>query len=873
MPNLVAKAVHFNGQTFYESESLSLDFEKEDRRLTVELQPDQTSYAPRDKVDLSVSVKDKNGTGQKSEVNISLVDEAYFKIQGQTVSILENLYRSVSSGVFQSYASHQYPVEANQGAEGGGCFLAGTKVLLADGRTKNIEDIKSGETILTRESEISPKLLPAEVLETFKHLVGSYLLINGHLRVTPEHNLYINGRWKVAADLRLGDHLLNDQNNWIPVTSIERRRGSFTVYNLAVAKYGTYFADGFYAHNQKGRELFTDRAFFGLVKTDESGRGRISFKLPDNLTSWRITSQAISQSLGAGQTTKFLPVHLPFFVDLVLNTEYLEGDRPTVKIRAFGEQLAENQTVEFTIKAPSLGLSKDGEKLSSSGFTAINFPLSALVRGEHTITVSARAGDLADTISRTFNVYKSRLTKTEANYYTLSENENTAEIIGADEGPTTLVFSDGNRGRYYQTLAYLSGTYGDRVDQKIARVKAQEFRRVYFKEDLTSENFPSSNYQTPSGGISLFPYSDEDLALSAGIAALTPDLFDRPALIQYFSTVLNDRGEGTERTAIALYGLSTLGEPVLNAIERLAERKDLTPKEELYLGLARAAAGDKEGGRLVLKNILSKYGENYAPYRRIKVGVDQDDIIEDTALTAELAAVLNDSAAEPLFLYIINNDPKETRVYLEQLNYLQLKLPQAEGKPVSFTYNLNGKEVKNTLANDQILKLQLSGPELKNIKFSAVHGQVGLTGIYTVPLIAAAVKKDSNIALLREYSVDNQPKNEFRESDLVKVTLKYRFGPQSLDGCYQVSDLLPSGLKIVNQTYSRGLQNENVWYPYAVTNQKVDFCVYRGDEDKPITYYARVVSGGDYLGESAVIQSLRSAESLNLSPATAIKIK
>ena len=39
----------------------------------------------------------------------------------------------------------------------------------------------------------------------------------------------------------------------------------------------------------------------------------------------------------------------------------------------------------------------------------------------------------------------------------------------------------------------------------------------------------------------------------------------------------------------------------------------------------------------------------------------------------------------------------------------------------------------------------------------------------------------------------------------MRVTLNYVLGPTAVDGCYQVSDLLPSGLKPVTQPYQRGI--------------------------------------------------------------------
>ncbi|MCG2685942.1 hypothetical protein L6258_01060, partial [Candidatus Parcubacteria bacterium] len=557
VPNVSVSGIYFNGRTFFDGGTSLVRFDTQDKKLNITVSPDKSSYRPGEQVNLDVAVVDGEGRGQRAEVNISLVDEALFKLQDQSVDTLGSLYRSVGSGILQTYVSHQYPLDL-AGAEGGGCFLAGTKIRMSDGPDKDIEDIEVGDLILTRDEARSSRLVAAKVTETFEHIVSEYLLINDFLEVTPEHNLFVNGRWTVAEDVRPGDYLLNDRDEWFEVASIESLRGRFEVYNLEVEKQRTFFAGGVFVHNQKGRNFFADQAFFGVVQTDGGGHGRVGFKLPDNLTSWRITYQGISESLGAGYGARLLPVKLPLFVDVVLNEEYLVADKPIIKLRAFGEGLNSGQEVVFELEAPTLGLEK-GLKISGRAFEAAPFELPNLSEGEHQISITARSGGLEDTLTRKIRVYRSRLTKSEVNYYQLAED---TQVVGGEQYPTTLIFSDQNRGRYYSILTQLAYAFGDRIDQKLARIRARQLLNEYFEENAPPEALDSSNYQTPSGGLSLFPYSDADLTLSAKIAVISGDEFDQAALQQYFLGILNDPDEGRERAVVSLYGLAALGEPV-----------------------------------------------------------------------------------------------------------------------------------------------------------------------------------------------------------------------------------------------------------------------------------------------------------------------
>ncbi|MBM4402004.1 MAG: Ig-like domain-containing protein, partial [Candidatus Cloacimonetes bacterium] len=257
VPNVLAKAVYFNGRTYFQTGSLNLEYRQEDKKLNIEVSLDKESYEPAAEVKLDVLVKDKDGKGQVSEVNLSLVDEALFALQGQYVDTLGSLYSNVSSGIIQTYASHQYPLET--GAEGGGaCFLQGTKVKMADGSYQGIEKVKVGDLISTRQNEWSNELIAAKVARVDKHLVDYILLLNDSLWVTPEHRMFINGRWQEIGLSQVGDFLLNENGKQVPITSIEQKHGSFTVFNLEIENFKTYFAGGFYVHNIKGREYFAD---------------------------------------------------------------------------------------------------------------------------------------------------------------------------------------------------------------------------------------------------------------------------------------------------------------------------------------------------------------------------------------------------------------------------------------------------------------------------------------------------------------------------------------------------------------------------------------------------------------------------------------
>jgi hypothetical protein len=620
------------------------------------------------------------------------------------------------------------------------------------------------------------------------------------------------------------------------------------------------------------RNNFKDVALFDRVHTGSDGKASISFKLPDNLTSWRITALGVSDNLLAGYTLKAVPVGLPFFVDATMNRDYLLSDRPSIRLRAFGMELTTGEDVTFELSAPSLGIDEPIH-VDGQAFTPVDVPLPELREGTHDLLIKASAGDRSDSLVRTINVVPSRLSRTEARFYELAPD---TQLQGSVDRATDVIFSDQNRGRYYPLLQNLTWTWGDRVDQMLARDLAQDLLHQYFGEDSgqDSAEFRASLYQSPKGGIGLFPYADADLVLSARLADVAPDRFGRQTLLAYFLGVTNDMNETRERTIIATYGLAAMGEPVLPDVQAFARLTDLTWRERLYVGLAAGALGDDDTASQVYRALLNDFGQRRGPWVRLNVGVDEDDILEATSMLAILGADIGDDLAPAIFGYASDNYTRDILVQLEQISYLRRALPRLPAEPVRFEYVVDGKRHEATLQRGETLRLRLTPSQLAELAPRPIEGNVGVATFFLAPFDPAAVTLDPAVSVRRRIeTLDGGP---MADGKLVKVTLDYDVGPQAVDGCYQVSDLVPSGLRPVTRFYSWDIGSEpSPSYPYAILGQRISFCVGKVDPQhyRPVIYYARVVGKGSYLAEPAIIQSQKAPDSINLTPAERIEIQ
>jgi hypothetical protein len=877
IPNIYVQGVWFDGTTYRESGSnqwgsssaTMIGFKKSDRQLNISLKADKDKYQPGDQVVLNAQVTDAKGNPVQTNLNLNLVDEAFYELSQESVDTLNSLYSvNLDAGQLTSYASHETPGNVSSGAERGGCFLAGTKIKMADGGYKNIENVKKGDEIMTFENEFTKKLVPAKVQETFQHRVLDYLIINGSLKITPQHRVFVNNGWEIIGQAKVGDYLVNEKGDRVKIASIEHKQELVSVYNLEIEKYHTFLADGIYVHNDKGggRENFVDNALFSSVDTGADGKAQVKFTLPDNITSWRVTAQAINNQLFAGSNTAKIVVSLPVFVTETMADEYLSSDKPVIKLNSFGEMLKAGDMINYHLEIPTLGI--NGWSAAGKAFEPQYVQIPGLAAGNHRVTASVDFGKAQDKMTRSISVIDSRLKEQDQKFYDLAQG---LKIEGGSSGQTKLVFTDKERGQFYLMLSYLGWTYGDRVDQKLSRIVAQDLKKKYFQDDeSTTEDFDGGVYQLPDGGISLLPYSDEDIELSAEVALVASDRFDKESLKNYFYTVYTDQKSTGEQVGAALLGLASLGEPVLVPLQHFAAISELSPKTRLYAALALYQLGDKETAYGIYTDLMNKFAEHLNPYVRLKVSDNQDEVLKDTSLAAVLAAGLGDEYRDNLWKYASENNGKDILTNLDQLMYVSAALPEMKAGPTNFTVQVGDHKEDVSLKDGSSHEILLNPDQLDKISFSNINGRVGVTSIYNTA--SSQNKTSPYVSVQRTYDVNGSMTNSFKENDLVEVVLTPQISQSSPDNDYQLTDILPSGLKAVVNPYDRNgaYSDPCVRYPFEIDGQSVKFYLgknwlYSGTCANTYKYYARVVSLGDYAAEPAVIQSMRTPEIKNYS--------
>ena len=151
----------------------------------------------------------------------------------------------------------------------GSCFIAGTKVRMADGTNKNIENIKVGDKVKGHKEDntvikLDPTLLGDRKLYSFND--------NNHYFFTSEHPFMTEEGWKsvkpektkerdgvelyeqLKGELKIGDKLITEDDP-IEITSIKSKeinQPDMPLYNFNVSNDNSYIADKHVVHNKGG---------------------------------------------------------------------------------------------------------------------------------------------------------------------------------------------------------------------------------------------------------------------------------------------------------------------------------------------------------------------------------------------------------------------------------------------------------------------------------------------------------------------------------------------------------------------------------------------------------------------------------------------
>ena len=128
------------------------------------------------------------------------------------------------------------------------CFPAGTRINMADGSKKHVENIQTGDLVLSYNLE-SKTITSALVTEVFIGETSQTTIINNILTTTPSESVFTGDNWVEISTLREGDTLwtINGIQN---IDTLEHISKQEIIYNFTVHPYHNFFVHDILVHNK-----------------------------------------------------------------------------------------------------------------------------------------------------------------------------------------------------------------------------------------------------------------------------------------------------------------------------------------------------------------------------------------------------------------------------------------------------------------------------------------------------------------------------------------------------------------------------------------------------------------------------------------------
>lgn len=544
------------------------------------------------------------------------------------------------------------------------------------------------------------------------------------------------------------------------------------------------------------RQEFLDTALFLPVTTAADGTAQVTVQLPDNVTGWRVTAAAVTSALQAGDTTNTVLATLPFYLRPLYTEIYLEGDQVTVASSAAGTALTGEETVEYTVRL----LDEEGQEINSlteSNLPSIRtfFNFGKLDVGSYQVEITGHVGEYSDGVLVPISVLKQAATMDRLEQMTLEELSN----LEAVEYPVDVVFYDQRMETYMRGIFALTSRTGERTERLAANWAAKQlYQQMLPEEDQSSIKMDARLDEIQDlygdGGIRALPSGGSEPEVTAKMLVACPELVNTAAAEQYLQTVLQDPSATLNDRVMAYLGLSSLKEPLLLEVSRMLDEPDLTDAQRLYLGAALAQLGDFTNAHRVYSEMKV---EKESGLKYLTGDGTQESRMETTAAALMLTSLISDPDAEQLMAYLCipeNSRTLNTQIVcdLEMLCYLNQFTPPTDGDIAVFRYQLDGQTQEVSLDQPAWKALKFGKRQLEEANFEQASGEVSAAVRYR----DYAPKMENNsdqLTVTKQYTpLDGQT---LETAGRVKVDITLHFAETAPEGCYLITDYIPSGMR------------------------------------------------------------------------------
>lgn len=551
--------------------------------------------------------------------------------------------------------------------------------------------------------------------------------------------------------------------------------------NYPVYTYSSYMdylegpGTGYGGGGGEPRSNFGDTALFKTVYTDSKGAATVTFKLPDNVTTYRVTAHSANEDVYVGVNTIDIVSTLDFFIQFTEPRNVKTTDDLVLNATSIAEEKYDVQ-YEFTIKELNQTLTTTG---TTNSIATVNF--GKLPYGTYTAVITGKYGEMTDVVEYKFDIVESAQevkTKTTVNI-------TDGATIKPTKNPIVLEIYNKNMKQYLEYIDFIEKTVTTRLDTQIAYSKVQEIKDKYYNTQTANTSINLSEYKTGKYLRNL-TNGEEDIVLSALVSYYTDGYYEQN------SRIFSEMDNLFESYLLA----AANNESVLIDLLYLKQEENIENYNKLLITLSLEFLGDFINAR-ELYNTIVLTPEEAEEYKSI-VAIIETFISKESAITK-----INE---------LIQTNPADEYLRFSILSFFENNSAQIDEKSEVTIITANSSETVE-LNGMQVKALTINNNELSTIKFKTNSKDLMVSYYYQTLLDnieADNISKDIKINI----------NEELKKGNTVKLQVEL---PSDLEGKIRIA--LPNSLRLAeNYTYKPNQK-------YYMQSNKIDYVVFFKQKD------------------------------------------
>lgn len=654
------------------------------------------------------------------------------------------------------------------------------------------------------------------------------------------------------------------------------------------------------------RSDFPDTAYWRAhVVTGGDGTAEVTFDMPDSLTTWRLTSRAVTLNTRVGQTTAGVVTKKNLIVRLETPRFFTQNDRQNVTA-VVHNYLDTSKRVKTILNVKGLRLEESNEKTISvpaGGDARVEWPAVVEAPQDAWVTVKALTDEESDAMQLTIPVLPHGSPGRDAAAGEAGKSETITLTLPEDYVPGTeelsLTVAASLTAGMFDVLEYLAGYPYGCVEQTMSRflpdvVIAEAYQRAGRPLEGKLEELPQmvekgmqrlSDFQKPGGGWGWWRDDEVNPYMTAyvvmGLAQARRADYAAPNRmlergVEALKSTLDmkydkDNRPSPDRLAYVLFALSEAGESSpAHALKLYNKRKKLSNYGRAALAMAMHRGGQRKQARALAAELIdaadvSKTSARWNGRKNSYGWTDNEVEISSLALMA-LIEVVPDCELIPKAVRYLNVSRRGDRWYSTKdtaMAVMALTRYMAEYEDpdpdYSYTVSLNGKEIMDgrmagvDATGDGVHekfgdvlapganKLTISKTGRGNLYYYAYANYFEGAGFLEA--------QEAGIRVERYYSEDAEGEKRLEEPIELKpgdrVWSQVRIRPESAFDYVVVEDFLPSGFEVVKEEMPNWIHPVMRGWWHGYLNREVR-------DEKVVTFFTRT-----YREEMAVAVPLR----------------